>query len=131
MNFIQKYGLELKLVHMVKGHGLLNLIVEAIDRKNEESEGWGHEIEMYLNEFPSTYDSSPWYSNLKRHIGQGNLPPTLLSHEKVNLGIEVNPKFVNIGLGCSSDERKYLINLFKRYRDTFTYMYDNLKTYNT
>lgn len=52
-----------------------------------------------------------------------------LLHEKINVGIESDPKFVNIGLGCSSMERKTLINLFKRYHDIFSWTSHDLQKY--
>lgn len=45
------------------------------------------------------------------------------SHEQINLGIESDPKFINISLGCSSKERQSLISLFKRYHDIFSWTY--------
>lgn len=56
---------------------------------------------------------------------------TTLSHEQINLGTKSNPKCINIGLGCSPNERQALITLFKRYRDIFAWTYDDLKTYDT
>jgi len=36
-----------------------------------------------------------------------------LTHEKVNLGTKYNPKCINLGMGCSEQERLAFIKLFK------------------
>lgn len=40
---------------MAKGHGLWKPTAKAADQKNEESESWDHDIEMYHNELPNTH----------------------------------------------------------------------------
>lgn len=49
MTKLQEYDLEIKPVHIIKGHGLSQLVVEAVNLKEEEEElvGWEQEIEMY------------------------------------------------------------------------------------
>lgn len=49
MTCLQEYYLEIKLVHMIKGHGLCRLAAEAIhaSKSEEELTGWEQEFEMY------------------------------------------------------------------------------------
>ena len=54
-----------------------------------------------------------------------------LQFELTNLGIEVKPKYENLGKCCSPSERNKFINLFKRYKDVFSWTYEELKTYDT
>jgi hypothetical protein len=52
-----------------------------------------------------------------------------LSYEKVNLGTNDNPQCINLGLGCSQQEKAAFIKLFKEFKDVFAWMYDDLKTF--
>jgi hypothetical protein len=52
-----------------------------------------------------------------------------LTHEKVNLGTKDNPQCINLGLGCSKQEKVAFIKLFKEFKDVFAWMYDELKTF--
>jgi len=45
------------------------------------------------------------------------------------LGIEKDSKCVNLGTFCTSKEQQAFIRLFKKYLDVFTWMYNELKTY--
>ena len=54
-----------------------------------------------------------------------------MQYELINLGIEVEPKYVNLGKCCSPSERRKFINLFQQYKDVFAWTYDDLKTYDT
>jgi ribonuclease HI len=54
-----------------------------------------------------------------------------LQFETVNLGSEFSPQNVNLGKNCSPEERQAYIKLFKEYKDIFTWMYEDLKTYDT
>lgn len=54
-----------------------------------------------------------------------------LLHEQINLNTESDPKYVNLGMGCTPEERQVFISLFRRYRDVFAWTYDDLKTYDT
>ena len=38
---------------------------------------------------------------------------------------------INIGISCSLEEEKYLIKLYKEFKDVFSWTYDNLKTFDT
>ena len=49
----------------------------------------------------------------------------------MNLGTEVEPKYVNLGKCCSPGERWNFIKLFQQYKDIFAWMYEYLKTYDT
>ena len=53
-----------------------------------------------------------------------------LSYEKVNLGTSDNPQCINLGVGCSEQEKAAFIKLFKEFKDSFAWTYDDLKTFN-
>jgi hypothetical protein len=52
-----------------------------------------------------------------------------LSYEQLNLGTKDNMKYINLGLGCSQQEKVAFIKLFKEFKDVFAWTYDNLKTF--
>jgi hypothetical protein len=54
-----------------------------------------------------------------------------MKFEIINLGTEENPKNINLGLGCTPSERDSFINLFKKYKDIFSWTYNDLKNYDT
>ena len=43
-----------------------------------------------------------------------------LRFELINLGTEIEPKYVNLGKCCSPGERNKFISLFKQYKDVFS-----------
>ena len=43
-----------------------------------------------------------------------------LQFELINLGSEIEPKYVNLGKCCSPGERNKFIGLFKQYKDVFS-----------
>ena len=51
-------------------------------------------------------------ANVKTHS-------STLQFELINLGDEVNPKFVNLGKCCSPTKRDRFVRLFKQYKDVF------------
>jgi hypothetical protein len=54
-----------------------------------------------------------------------------MMHFLVNLGTSEQPKYVNLGTCCSDTEKHAFMELFKKYRDVFSWTYDDLKTYDT
>jgi hypothetical protein len=52
-----------------------------------------------------------------------------MMHFLVNLGTFEQPKYVNLGTCCLDTKKHTFIKLFKKYRDVFSWMYDDLKTY--
>jgi hypothetical protein len=52
-----------------------------------------------------------------------------LTFEKVNLGTKDNPQCINLGVGCSEQEKPAFIKLFKEFKYVFVWMYDDLKTF--
>jgi hypothetical protein len=52
-----------------------------------------------------------------------------LHYEKVNLGTNDNPQYINLGLGCSKQEKVAFIRLFKEFKDVFAWTYEDLKTF--
>ena len=63
-------------------------------------------------------------ANVKTHSSS-------LQFELINLGTQVEPKYVNLGKCCPSGERNKFISLFKQYKDVFAWTYEELKTYDT
>ena len=63
-------------------------------------------------------------TNVKTHSSS-------MQFELVNLGLEVEPKYVNLGKCCSPGERHKFINLFKQYKDSFSWTYEYLKMCDT
>ena len=51
-------------------------------------------------------------ANVKTHSSS-------LQFELINLGTQVEPKYVNLGKCCSLGERNKFISLFKQYKDVF------------
>jgi len=54
-----------------------------------------------------------------------------MQYEVINLGMEEQPKNVNLGTCYSPFEREKFIKLFCEFKDVFAWTYNNLKTYNT
>lgn len=54
-----------------------------------------------------------------------------MKYETFNLGTEKNPKNVNLGLGCSPQEKAAFVKLFKEYKDVFAWTYEDLNTFDT
>jgi hypothetical protein len=52
-----------------------------------------------------------------------------LTYEKVNLGTSENPQCINLGLGCSKQEKVSFVKLFKEFKDVFAWTYEDLKTF--
>jgi hypothetical protein len=52
-----------------------------------------------------------------------------LLYETVNLGTRDNPQNINLGKGCSEQEKSSFIKLFKEFKDVFSWTYDDLKTF--
>jgi hypothetical protein len=52
-----------------------------------------------------------------------------LIYETVNLGTKDNPQNINLGKGCSEQERYTFIKIFKEFKDVFAWTYDDLKTF--
>jgi hypothetical protein len=44
-----------------------------------------------------------------------------LTYEKVNLGTSENPQCINLGLGCSKQEKAAFVKLFKEFKDVFAW----------
>jgi hypothetical protein len=48
---------------------------------------------------------------------------------KVNIGTDSCPKYVNLGVDCTTQEVDQYVVLFKEYIDVFAWIYDDLKYY--
>ena len=51
--------------------------------------------------------------------------------ELVNLGIELKPHNINLGLGLILDEKSEFIHLLKKYKNVISWNYEDLNTYDT
>jgi hypothetical protein len=49
-----------------------------------------------------------------------------LLYETINLGMQDNPQNINLGKGCSEQEKYAFIKLFKEFKDMFSWTYDDL-----
>ena len=63
-------------------------------------------------------------ANVKTHSSS-------LQFELINLGMEAEPKYVNLGKCCSPGQRSKFISLFRQYKDVFSWTYEDLKMYDT
>ena len=52
-----------------------------------------------------------------------------MQYELVNLGLEAEPKYVNLGKCCSPGERSKFLKLFQQYKDIFSWTHEDLETY--
>jgi hypothetical protein len=46
-----------------------------------------------------------------------------------NIGIEIDPRMIKIGKGTTAKERIEILALFREFKDTFVWNYDDLKAY--
>ena len=70
------------------------------------------------------YDKFKKSTNCKMHSSS-------MKYESVNLGTKEDPKTINLGLGCSPQEKVAFVKLFKEYKDLFKWTYGDLKTFDT
>ena len=68
------------------------------------------------------YDKLKNTTNCKMHSSS-------MKYELVNLETKEDPKTVNLGLGCSPQEKAAFFKLFKEYKDVFAWTYGDLKTF--
>ena len=54
-----------------------------------------------------------------------------IQHELVNLGLEAEPKYVNLGKCCSPREICKFIKLYQQHKDIFSWTYEDLRTFVT
>lgn len=52
-----------------------------------------------------------------------------MEYEQVNIGIDDNPKMINIGKCCSHEEKCKFVALLHKYIDVLAYSYDDLKSF--
>lgn len=74
---LQEYDLEIKPVHMVKGHGLSRLAAKALHalEGEEELSDWEQEVEMYDigRETPTKHRTS-WYADVHKFLKHDIIP---------------------------------------------------------
>ena len=66
-----------------------------------------------------------------KRVTNSKLQSSTLRFELINLGIDLKPQNINLGLGISSEEILSFIHLFKKYKDFFAWIYVDLKTFNS
>jgi len=106
----------------------------AIDEEEHERSLQEEEGLRKGNTFPKWVVTLEKLFNLQSHFkGPPNTKThsSTLSHEKINLGTESDPKYINLGVGCTPEERRAFISLFRKYHDVFAWIYDDMKTYDT
>ena len=94
-----------------------------------------HQADLKFDNFiPKGVRTLEWMFDLNDKFGR---PVNVKTHnlslqfELINLGTEIEPKYVNLGKCCSLGERNKFISLFKQYKDVFAWTYEDLKTYET
>ena len=79
---------------------------------------------LRLENFFDLQDKFRSIPNSKTNISQ-------MKYESINLGAELNPQTINLGIDCTPAEKTTFIKLFKEFKDVFAWTYDDLKTFNT
>ena len=77
-----------------------------------------------LEKFYDLQDKFKQNTNCKTQISS-------LNYEPVNLGTQQNHRFINLGIDCSDEERRYFIKLWKLFKDIFAWTYNEIKTFET
>jgi len=95
-----------------------SLQAEAGNRK-------GHLITKGAASLENLYDLQECFQGLRNNKTHNST----MMHVLINLGTKQDPKFVNIGIGYTQQERQSFVRLFKQYQDVFMWTYDDLKTY--
>ena len=54
-----------------------------------------------------------------------------MKYESINLGTELNPQTINLGIDCTPAEKTTFIKFFKEFKDVVAWTYDDFKTLNT
>ena len=86
---MQEYDLELNPAKLVKGQGLRNLAVEALDPQSEEEEGWDNEVDSLQNEVLYILASTNlWCNDLKYYLTHESSPNNLYAQKKRSLRLK-------------------------------------------
>jgi hypothetical protein len=72
-----------------------------------------------------------FYDLHEKFIGVVNCKTNSFSllYKTINLGTRDNPQNINLGKGCSEQEKFAFIKLFKEFKYVFVWTYENLKTF--
>lgn len=87
----------------------------------------GHLIMKNVATLEKIYDLQECFQGTKN----SKTHSSTMMHELINLRIEQDSKFVNLGTCFTQQEWQAFVHLFKQYRDVFAWTYDDLKTYDT
>lgn len=66
-----------------------------------------------------------------KRSANSKLQISTLNYELVNLGTDIKPQNINLGLGLAPEEKLAYDHLLKQYKSVFAWNYDELKTYDT
>lgn len=96
------------------------------ERDGEEKDQFNtiSKLVVKMEHLYNLYDKFKKPTNFKTHSSS-------MKYESVNLGTKEDPKTVNLGLGCSPQEKATFVKLFKEYKDVFAWAYGDLKTFDT
>jgi hypothetical protein len=64
-----------------------------------------------------------------KNILEEFLVPKVQEMRKVNIRTDSSPKYVNLGVDCTTEEENKYVSFFKEYIDVFAWTYDDLKSY--
>lgn len=103
------------------------IIDEDQHDKQLEQENNNNDIPKSVVKLEDLYDLK---DRFKRSTNS-KLQISTLSYELVNLGTDIKPQNINLGLGLTSEEKSAFIRLLKQYKSVFSWNYDDLKTYDT
>lgn len=77
MTWLQECDIDIKLVHIVKGHSLCRIVLEVLHAQEEEEQlvGWEKEFDMYNVEWaPTTLYDNSWYEEVHKYLEHGTMP---------------------------------------------------------
>ena len=88
-----------------------------------------HEKSLYepSNIIPMSAISLEFFYNLQDKFKQTincKTQSSTLNYTTINLGMEQDPHFINLGVHCSHDEKRSFIKLCKEFKDVFSWTYD-------
>jgi len=104
---------------------LRDLMVIFDPRSTELSSELVNSIPKYVVRLEKIYDLHDKF----RGVVNCKTNSSSLLYETVNLGTQDNPQNINLGKGCSKQEKSSFIKLFKEFKDIFSWTYGNLKKF--
>ncbi len=84
-------------------------------------------IAKYVVKLEDLYDLKDRF----KQSTNSKLQSSTLRYELVNLGTDIKPQNINLGLGLTSEEKLTFFRLLKQYKSVFAWNYNDLKNYDT